>query len=116
MMSAGNWPSHIKIVRKAWQSEGSATPGTGAPDAKCLPGWPEKGRPGARSFGKETLAQVFSHAYAGLKPARAYGYETCRLGGGFLPSTSSGFFFFPLEETPRLNESFLFVTELLLDI
>lgn len=68
MMSAGNRPSHIKIVRQAWQSEGSATPGTGAPDAEYLPGWPGKGRPGARSLGKENLAQVFSLTHA-ARPA-----------------------------------------------
>lgn len=114
MMSAGNRPSHIKIVRKAWQSEGSAAR-DGAADAQCWPGWPEEGRLAGRgAWGRRIWPRFSAMLVLRVKPAGAYGYETCRLGEGFL-RTLHLLIFFPLEETPRLHES-LFVTELLLDI
>lgn len=63
--------------------------GAGLRTARYLPVWPAKGRPGARSFGKEDYPRFSATLVPGFKPARAYGYETCRLGGkGSSPSTS----------------------------
>lgn len=65
MMSAGNRPLHIKKDSAEGLAETSVArrQGEGPRTARYLPGWPEQGLPGARSFGEESLAQarLFSH-------------------------------------------------------
>lgn len=86
--------------------------GVGLRTARYLPSWPEQGRPGAGSFGEESLDQISCTFTLGFKPVWSKGYETCRLcvWGGPSP-----FHFFP-RRTPRLKASSLFVAELLVDM
>ena len=69
--------------------------GAGLRTARYLPVCPAKRPQGARSLGKEDHPRFAASLVPGFKPARASGYETCRLEEGFFPLH---FFFFFLEE------------------